>query len=118
MTSHNWKFTGSDPLTKSYWFKCDRREVLHSISENPWLDGLKPNPTNSLCLGKIEEAKEETPQVPECDSNLDIGISLDDFVDALHKAGWRSVYDAQHTEIEKLWRKLCQQNQAELNRNT
>lgn len=105
MSEHDWKFTGSGPLTKSYWFKCDKCRIIDSISESQWLDGLKPNPTNSLCLGRIEEAKEETLQVPKCDSNLDIGISFDEFVDALYRAGWRSVCDAQHTELEKLWNK-------------
>lgn len=33
-------------------------------------------------------------------------MRLTDFIDALHAAGWRSPLDAQHTEIEKLWRKL------------
>ena len=30
----------------------------------------------------------------------------DDFIEALEAAGWRPVLDAQHTEIEKLWRQL------------
>jgi hypothetical protein len=29
-----------------------------------------------------------------------------DFIDALQKAGWVSINDAQWTEIEKLWREL------------
>jgi hypothetical protein len=29
-----------------------------------------------------------------------------DFVAALQEAGWKPTNDAQHTEIEKLWRKL------------
>ena len=68
MSEHDWKFTGSGPLTKSYWFKCDKCRIIDSISESQWLDGLKPNPINSLCLGRIEEAKEETPQVPKSEN--------------------------------------------------
>ena len=35
-------------------------------------------------------------------------MKFDDFVKALEDAGWRPIGDAQHTEIEKLWRKLWQ----------
>ena len=49
-------------------------------------------------------------KLAECDFGRDTGISFDDFVDALYEARWRSLCDAQHTEIEKLWRKLWPQN--------
>jgi len=29
-----------------------------------------------------------------------------EFIDALYKAGWEAVHDAQWTEIDKLWREL------------
>ncbi len=33
-------------------------------------------------------------------------MRFQDFVDAMHKAGWRSINDAQHDGIRKLWREL------------
>jgi hypothetical protein len=105
MSEHDWRYLYCHPHNGEYLFECIHCKYTDYISRSDYLAGLKPNPTNSLCLGRIEEAKEETLQVPKCDSNLDIGISFDEFVDALYRAGWRSVCDAQHTELEKLWNK-------------
>jgi hypothetical protein len=33
-------------------------------------------------------------------------MELDEFIQSLNNCGWRSTHDAQHTEIEVLWRKL------------
>jgi hypothetical protein len=33
-------------------------------------------------------------------------MTFDEFVDALHEAGWRGVGDAQHEYIAELWRQL------------
>ena len=33
-------------------------------------------------------------------------MKLEDFIDDLYKAGWQAVGDAQHANIEKLWREL------------
>lgn len=106
MSEHEWKFVENDPVKDEYWFKCTNCGLKDHVPREAFIEGLKPDPPNKLCLGKIEEAKEETPQVPKCDSNLDTGISFDDFVDALYRAGWRSVCDAQHTEIEKTVEKV------------
>jgi hypothetical protein len=61
MNEHDWKFTGSGPMTKSYWFKCDKCGTMASVSEEQWLDKRKPNPSNSLCIGDSKEVKKENP---------------------------------------------------------
>jgi predicted transcriptional regulator YdeE len=33
-------------------------------------------------------------------------MRLDNFVDSVRDAGWKNLGDAQHSEIEKLWRKM------------
>lgn len=33
-------------------------------------------------------------------------MKLEDFIDALYKAGWQATTDAQHEKIEKMWRNL------------
>ncbi len=33
-------------------------------------------------------------------------MRLENFIDALYKAGWESSHDGQHDNIEALWRKL------------
>ena len=38
---------------------------------------------------------------------LELAMTLDEFIEALYKAGWRAPNDAQHQHIKELWEELC-----------